>query len=879
MTPISLSYVSRTIAGSFVAMGNGDNQVAWSPRERAWYAFTLDGPNAALVRISDAVSFVGGGWADLGLPAMVRPLALFAGAEGPLRLVTLAHNEPARVHRLEGTRFVPDEVAPFPASVVDGFAWDPKGERLHHVALETGQVRALAGRELVDVGALDLQAAGGKLQSLRAVWDRARDALVVLAVAGARGPVTLIYKDGATSVIEGVPGVGRGGGGPFKDRVLVTHPRTGRSLLLVKPADVWPSHGKAAPTHVLGDAAWEEIAGDPTPNASAYATGEGELLALTPGRVPLPSAGHVSNVAVRREYALYDGETWTLRGRVLPLCQRLVITPEGPRALLGGEVVARLADGEVVPEPPIAGLKDILATPTGLLHLGTEQTPVPAPEAALVGSSGLGAPLAIGGKDPQERGTQVTRAFQGGAWTELKTRGKPHKQYAALAVHDATRGLVVLAGGFSKDRFVAQTSEFDGKAWTTYDGEVPWTSVSEAKLLAHDPTSGHVFAAVATPSGWDRKDERFGLDLFRYEGAGQWTRAGELRFATPGSGGFQTVSGGFAVAYDPSARALLCAGPVDDGSGAGGVLRAELGALLDAWPRAGASAGTSAAAAEAPAQRVPRRALVMKEDGASKFWIAELADTQWTARWGKRGSEGQSKTSSFDSAEKAAKDFDKKVREKLDKGYRDVAEGEDPSKLAGREGWSMKFGRWKPGSDQIHGAPPLDASRWPTCRACRRPLETLAVLHRHAERLPLTHTAAIAVFQCGETECEPWDPARGGNRVLLLGESDLAAEPPKPPAGCEHARPQSIAYGKPRFELDPEKEEVEEQPDGNSKLGGFPGWVQHPEVPTCDACAKPMRFVAQLAGNEAGMNFGDVGVGYLFICPEEHQGKFLSQSA
>jgi hypothetical protein len=40
-----------------------------------------------------------------------------------------------------------------------------------------------------------------------------------------------------------------------------------------------------------------------------------------------------------------------------------------------------------------------------------------------------------------------------------------------------------------------------------------------------------------------------------------------------------------------------------------------------------------------------------------------------------------------------------------------------------------------------------------------------------------------------------------------------------------------------------------------------------------------MVLAVQLDAGDTGMNFGDVGVGYAFICPDEHEGRFLWQCA
>ncbi|MDY7230160.1 hypothetical protein [Hyalangium rubrum] len=61
---------------------------------------------------------------------------------------------------------------------------------------------------------------------------------------------------------------------------------------------------------------------------------------------------------------------------------------------------------------------------------------------------------------------------------------------------------------------------------------------------------------------------------------------------------------------------------------------------------------------------------------------------------------------------------------------------------------------------------------------------------------------------------------------------------------------------------------------GADKVGGYPGWLQSAEPQKCRKCHKPMRFVAQLNDQEGELNFGDASVGYLFVCPAEHEGRF-----
>lgn len=61
------------------------------------------------------------------------------------------------------------------------------------------------------------------------------------------------------------------------------------------------------------------------------------------------------------------------------------------------------------------------------------------------------------------------------------------------------------------------------------------------------------------------------------------------------------------------------------------------------------------------------------ENSSSKFWEIALNGSDLTTRWGRIGSDGQSKTKSFASAEKARAEYDKLLSEKTEKGYVEVA--------------------------------------------------------------------------------------------------------------------------------------------------------------------------------------------------------------
>ncbi|WP_323253091.1 WGR domain-containing protein [Spirulina sp. CCNP1310] len=64
------------------------------------------------------------------------------------------------------------------------------------------------------------------------------------------------------------------------------------------------------------------------------------------------------------------------------------------------------------------------------------------------------------------------------------------------------------------------------------------------------------------------------------------------------------------------------------------------------------------------------------EGAAHKFYEVAIAGTEVTIRYGRIGDPGQSKTSSYPTAEKAKAEADKKVKEKLKKGYAPAVMGE-----------------------------------------------------------------------------------------------------------------------------------------------------------------------------------------------------------
>lgn len=195
-------------------------------------------------------------------------------------------------------------------------------------------------------------------------------------------------------------------------------------------------------------------------------------------------------------------------------------------------------------------------------------------------------------------------------------------------------------------------------------------------------------------------------------------------------------------------------------------------------------------------------------------------------------------------------------------------------------------------SDQLAGAPWLPSgTEHPACACCGKPLALFVQLRTDPIRaafpgLPAGHL--VQLFYCidgdgpCEVEAETWEAFNTSTvgRLVPITEG----------GGFGQARlpGQSIVGWLPAHELpDPEElpSPLREDLDGDTwmalgefchdgdKLGGWPAWVQGPELPSCRKCGSKMRFLFQVDSN-CGVDhmFGDVGTAHLSYCekhPEE----------
>lgn len=157
-------------------------------------------------------------------------------------------------------------------------------------------------------------------------------------------------------------------------------------------------------------------------------------------------------------------------------------------------------------------------------------------------------------------------------------------------------------------------------------------------------------------------------------------------------------------------------------------------------------------------------------------------------------------------------------------------------------------------------------------------------LSAHPDPQLAARDQVLLLFQCQNDPgmCDEWDASSGGNAALLCAAGGAAMAVP---AGTTTLPSRStVAF---RHYDDQGGEEtpddaycalLEDDPEVLGKVGGVPLWIQDDETPAC-ACGRAMTFFAQIENRGGGgINFGDSGSGYAFVCMACRDGaKFLWQ--
>ena len=93
------------------------------------------------------------------------------------------------------------------------------------------------------------------------------------------------------------------------------------------------------------------------------------------------------------------------------------------------------------------------------------------------------------------------------------------------------------------------------------------------------------------------------------------------------------------------------------------------------------------------------RRFEFSDDKSNKFWEITVDGAEHTVRYGRMGTDGQSKTKSFEDAEAAAKDADKLIKSKTKKGYEEVAGDGDGGSEPSDKVWALLSGLCKTDED------------------------------------------------------------------------------------------------------------------------------------------------------------------------------------
>jgi hypothetical protein len=168
-------------------------------------------------------------------------------------------------------------------------------------------------------------------------------------------------------------------------------------------------------------------------------------------------------------------------------------------------------------------------------------------------------------------------------------------------------------------------------------------------------------------------------------------------------------------------------------------------------------------------------------------------------------------------------------------------------------------------------APP-ESLVWPVCKACKGNMQFLGQIQASTQKSRPTELLLLFMCQNKPGLCEEWDANGGGNKVVPVPTDDLALLQPPPSGETTRAtRYGAIVVEQPDTDYETARNRWTSIRPGEvlGQLAGSPAWIQFDQVPTCDSCAKPMYFVAQLEqgpDRKTEMNFGGGGCAYIFRC-------------
>lgn len=95
--------------------------------------------------------------------------------------------------------------------------------------------------------------------------------------------------------------------------------------------------------------------------------------------------------------------------------------------------------------------------------------------------------------------------------------------------------------------------------------------------------------------------------------------------------------------------------------------------------------------------------LEYKDEKSAKFWEIELSEHTYTVTYGKIGTDGQSKTKTFDTPEKANKGAEKLIAQKIKKGYQEPPSSKNNKPLKSNFKETFKYLTYEEASEEVKG--------------------------------------------------------------------------------------------------------------------------------------------------------------------------------
>lgn len=178
-------------------------------------------------------------------------------------------------------------------------------------------------------------------------------------------------------------------------------------------------------------------------------------------------------------------------------------------------------------------------------------------------------------------------------------------------------------------------------------------------------------------------------------------------------------------------------------------------------------------------------------------------------------------------------------------------------------------------------------SSYPACKFCKKrlnlawqlQLDTLPCGEQELQTLgfsKLPSNSMCQCFMCSNYDCLTNDDMQSATLVQVVQRTDCSKATVKPQ---EQAFPAKLITGWHGQTDQPETDDGEVSPYDGDKLLGLPRWVQWPRQVQCNKCKHEMKYFFQLASKQnIPFEFGDSGLAYIFLCPQDWSGALVWDS-